>query len=260
MLRIKPTEHLTGITIQGDYNDFYELTESIYRLTCCADDKTNLYYGVENRLLGLCYEIRHAYMGTREIVLEDNGMHEDLMKWHEIITPTKNVYYSVNILFPQAIFVAASVPTMYWYARRLYGTKRKNEDLDYELPAVPYAYYLRDKANLEVLCAGIWQSLGEAVGDEELQKLMKMVQRLEEGEYIRYATHYIDKCDMELLKTPVDKRRDKLKNIAKRILKKPAAYENMKRDLEYWAKEYNVSIYDLSIPDFEDPDLTEIDW
>ncbi len=60
MIIIKPTENLTGITIQGDYNDFYELVESIYRLTAADEDTTNPYYGVKNRLLGMCYDIRHA--------------------------------------------------------------------------------------------------------------------------------------------------------------------------------------------------------
>ena len=46
MLRIKPTEHLAGVTIQGDYNDFYELVHSIYRITGHDEDKTDMYYGV----------------------------------------------------------------------------------------------------------------------------------------------------------------------------------------------------------------------
>ena len=61
MLRIKPTEHLAGVTIQGDYNDFYELVHSIYRITGHDEDKNDMYYGVSNSLLGLCYEIRQVY-------------------------------------------------------------------------------------------------------------------------------------------------------------------------------------------------------
>ena len=104
MLQTKPTEHLTGITIQGDYNDFYELVDSIYRITGIEDDPNEVYYGVKNRLLGMCYDIRHAYMGDRNILLKDNGMREELMEWHKQVTPTQNVYYSVNVLFPEAIF------------------------------------------------------------------------------------------------------------------------------------------------------------
>lgn len=38
------------------------------------------------------------------------------MKWHEQITPEQNVYYSVEVLLPKAIFVAAVVPNMYSFS------------------------------------------------------------------------------------------------------------------------------------------------
>ena len=257
MLQTKPTEHLAGITMQGDYKDFYELVESIYRITGLDDDQTEIYYGVKNRLLGICYDIRHAFMGDRDIVLEDNGMREDIMKWHEQITPTQNVYYSVEVLFPEAIFVAASVPKMYIFSSVYYGAKGKRTDMDDQLPPMPYSDYIRDKANLDVLCAGIWQALGEAIGDEELEKLIQLMQRADES-FLYYATHYIDKCNIELLKTDVEKRKDKLRNIAKRIVKKPQAYMNMEADLRYWAKEYKTTIYELHDPKVEYPD--DFEW
>ena len=30
MIQTKPTEKLTGVTIQGDYDDFYQLTEAFH--------------------------------------------------------------------------------------------------------------------------------------------------------------------------------------------------------------------------------------
>lgn len=256
MLQMKPTEHLTGITIQGDYNDFCELVESIYRITGLTEEQTDLYYGVKNRLLGMCYDIRHAFMGDRDIVLKDNGMRDDIMKWHDMITPTQNVYYCVNVLFPEAVFVAASVPQMYIFSRTYYGTHGKRTDMDYDLPPIPYSDYIRDKANLDVLCAGVWQALGEVIGDEELEKILRLMQRTDES-FMYYATHYIDKCNIELLKTEVEKRKDKLRNIAKRIIKKPQAYMNMESDLRYWAKEYKTTIYELDDPRIEYPDNFE---
>ena len=257
MLHTKPTEHLTGITIQGDYNDFFELVESIYRITGLDDNRTSFYYGVKNRLLGICYDIRHAFMGDRDIVLEDNGMREDIMKWHKQITPTQNVYYSVEVLFPEAIFVAASVPKMYVFSSAYYGTKGKRTDMNVQLPQIPYSDYIRDKANLDVLCAGIWQALGEVIGNEELEKIIHLMQSTDES-FIYYATHYIDKCNIELLKTDVEKRKDKLRNIAKRIVKKTQAYINMEADLRYWAKEYKTTIYELHDPKVEYPE--DFEW
>lgn len=109
----------------------------------------------------------------------------------------------------------------------------------------------------DVLCAGIWQALGEAIDDEELEKLIQLMQRADES-FIYYATHYIDKCNIELLKTVVEKRKDKLRNIAKRIVKKPQAYMNMEAELRYWEKEYKTTIYELHDPNVEYPD--DFEW
>ena len=131
MLAITPTEHLTGVTVQGDFQDFYELVDSIYCLCGMEDDREDIYYGVKNRLLGACYEIRHAFMGDREIALCDNGMTEDLMKYHAMVTPIQNVYFATKLLFPEAIFLAAAVPEMMLFSSMEYGElgERKYPDL-----------------------------------------------------------------------------------------------------------------------------------
>ncbi|OUP01669.1 hypothetical protein B5F37_06830 [Drancourtella sp. An210] len=255
MLKAKPTTHLTGINIQGDFGDFYRLIDSIHRMTITEEEHMDVYYGVKNRLLGICYDIRHAFMGDRDIVLEDNGMNQEIMKWHEMITPTQNVYYSVNILFPEAIFVAVTIPKFYQLSACYYG--RRSRCADMGLPPIPYGYYLEDKANLNLLCAVIWQALGEVIGDEELEKIIRLAQNSHE-DYINYVTQYVDKCNVELLKTSVEKRGNKLKNIAKRFVKKPQTYYNMEREFKYWAREEGVSIYDLEDPVIQYPE--EIVW
>ncbi|MGI6767140.1 MAG: DUF6904 family protein [Lentihominibacter sp.] len=257
MITIKPTKNLTGVTIAGDYNDFYELVDSIYRMTGIDEDYSDHYFGVKNRLLGICYDIRHAYMGDRDVFLEENGMSEETMKWHKIIAPTHNVYYSVNILFPEAIFIAASVPQMYIFSHSYYGMRSKGTSQDYPLPPIPYSDYIRDKANLNVLCAGIWQALGQAIGDEELENVVRLMERTDES-YMSYVTHYIDKCNIELIKTDVAKRKDKIRNIAKRIIKKPQGYRNMEYDFKYYAKEYGTTIYEIEDPALEYPE--DIEW
>ena len=110
MITAKPTEHLTGILLEGEFNDFYELVDSIYRITGLEDDYKDMYWSVKNRLLGLCYEVRHAYQGDRNVKLVDNGVHDEMMKWHSMVMPKQNVHFSVEVLFPEALFVAFAVP------------------------------------------------------------------------------------------------------------------------------------------------------
>ncbi len=257
MLYCMPTKNLTGITVRGDYKDFYDLVDSIHRMTWDCDNQTAVYFGVKSRLLGLCYDIRHAYMGDRDIVWEENGMSQDMMEWHNIITPTRTVYFSVIILFPEAIFVAAAVPGTYPFALRHLETLRKDTAADHGQPALLFSEYLRDVANLDVLCAGIWQALGQAVGDTELEKIVRLMQRSNES-YMNYATHYIDRCNIELLNTEFDRRKDKLRNIAKRIVKKPQGYRSLEEALRRSAKIHKTTIYELYEPDLEYPE--DIVW
>lgn len=79
------------------------------------------------------------------------------MRYYGVITSAQNVYYSVNVLFPEAIFVAASVPNMYIYSSRYYG-KRATKAADPLQPAFPYSDYIKDQANLDVLCASFYNN------------------------------------------------------------------------------------------------------
>lgn len=61
MISIKPTENLMGVTVQGDFYDFYELVDAIHRMFGPEeDDRLDSYYGVKNRMLGICYDLCHA--------------------------------------------------------------------------------------------------------------------------------------------------------------------------------------------------------
>ncbi len=153
--------------------------------------------------------------------------------------------------------MAVSVPKMYLFSDLYYGIRSKDTASDNMLPPMTYSDYIRDRANLDILCAGIWQAIGEAIGDEELENVIRLVQRVDES-YMNYATHYIDKCNIELIKTEVGRRKDKLRNIVKRIIKKPQGYKNMEEDLKYSAKEHKTTIYDLYDPNLKYPE--DFEW
>jgi len=179
------------------------------------------------------------------------------MKWHSIITPKQNVYYSVEILFPEAVFVALSVPDMYFYSRHYYGEMGKRIQTE-DLRVNSYTEYLKDKAILDLLSAAILEALAAVIGDEELEKLLRFRNNRYEEVFAGYVSQYLDKCNIEYIKTPQEKRKDKLRNITKRLIQKPAAYENMKWDLKQSARQYNCSIYELYDPRHDYPE--EIIW
>lgn len=171
MISAKPTENLAGITIEGDHDDFYEIMESIYRMTGLEESYDDYYWSVKNRLLGVCYDIRHAFMGDRDIKLVDNGVHDEMMKWHSMILPRQEVHFSVNIMFPEAVFVALSAPELYVWSSQYYGQRTKKQEEMAAFPAQKYSDYVRDKAIIDTLSAVVLGALAEVIGDDELEKL-----------------------------------------------------------------------------------------
>lgn len=106
MITIKNTPNLTGITISGDFDDLYNLVDAFHEITINEySEKHHQYIDISTRVLGLCYDIRHAYQGDRKVEILDNHMTEDKMKWHSIIAPKNNVHYSCNYLYPEMFFV-----------------------------------------------------------------------------------------------------------------------------------------------------------
>ena len=84
MITIKPTEHLVGINVQGDYYDFEGFVDAVHRLTGIypEEDYSDPYYASCNRLLGICYDIRHAYQGDRDIYLLACEQHQQIPRNH----------------------------------------------------------------------------------------------------------------------------------------------------------------------------------
>ena len=49
MIYVKATMHLTGVTIQGDLDDFNDLVSAIYRMTGTSEEVGDLYETEHNR-------------------------------------------------------------------------------------------------------------------------------------------------------------------------------------------------------------------
>lgn len=137
MISIKSTPKLNGITIQGDFDDLNNLYEAISDYTTFYIDgilneieaeyvkehgvaikdmtveqrdtffqlnQSEITYFEELRenILGLCYDIRHAFQGDRGVVLAENGC--DLLYECEEDLPSKNLQFSVEVLYPWAFY------------------------------------------------------------------------------------------------------------------------------------------------------------
>lgn len=257
MICAKPTESLTGVTIEGDFDDFYEIVESIYRMTGIEEDYDDSYWSVKNRLLGMCYDIRHAYMGDRDIKLVDNGVYDELEKWYSMKLPKQAVHYSVNVLFPEAVFVALSLSELYDSSRGYYGQVAKKQK-DEDFPAQQYSDYVRDRAILNTLSAVILEAFAEVVWDDQLEKLIRLKERQFLNIFNNYATQYVDKCNIEYLKAAPKKKKGQAAVYRRRFIQHPDGYMNMRRELIYAAAQYRCSYHEIHDERLKYPE--EIEW
>ena len=170
-------------------------------------------------------------MGDRDIKLVDNGVHDEMMKWHSMILPKQEVHFSVNVMFPEAVFVALSAPELYVWSCQYYRKRTKRQEENAAFPTHKYSSYIRDKAIIDTLSAVILGTLAEVIGDDEIEKLFKIRGHRYEDLFLNYATQYVQQ---------------------------PDAYKNMKRDLEYSAKQYGCSFHELHDPKLKYPE--EIEW
>lgn len=259
MIIMKPTAKLVGINVQGDYYDFDEFVDAAHRITGVWPDENynDPYYASSNRLLGICYDIRHARQGDREIEVKDNGLNMEIMKWHEIIMQEQTIYYSVNILFPEAIFVATTLESLLDYAAKYYGKNGRKLKEKEELPfCYEYTQYVKDCGILRNFAGQIWGALGEAIGEVALENILRAQNPYQS--YVDYAAQYIDKFDIDIIKAKPDKRAGKLKTIAKKIVVPDDSYYQMYRDMSSAARKYGCSMHELHDPSLEFPE--EIDW
>lgn len=228
MLRISPTEQLLEIRIEGGLDDFQGLEKSIYNLMGLEEETELTYLGLKCSLLELCHKLHRAYKGDSDIGIPP----QERENWERraAVMPAENGCYHAKLFFPEAIFIAAAAPRMSASSSGYYGIRRRQAQT--RPTPLSGADYLRDRANMDVFCAGVWQALGQVIGAGRLEQILRLMQRSEET-YEYYAVRYIEKCSLELARTDAAKRQAKLGNIARRIITKPQGYykaaEEMRR-------------------------------
>ena len=184
MLRIKSTPHQYGISLQGDYQDLNVLYESLGRyLEFYQSNGPSLHYHQYEYLLSLNYDIRHAFMGTRDITCVPNNAEEVGViaeSFFQIPNSSQaefrrirenfsggNLYFSVNILYPLVfhyLFTLDSILDEYLYPN-------EQTKLPQHWKAYTSLQANADQAQLRLLTSLLWNHLTELFGESTAETL-----------------------------------------------------------------------------------------
>ncbi|HKM42654.1 MAG TPA: hypothetical protein VJZ70_01525 [Limnochordia bacterium] len=249
MLTLESTPNHAGVTIKGDFFDLYELYDALHEVVG-EEEEYPSHYDVRLRVLALCYDLRHAYMGHREITFVDNGLDDELKRWQGILAPDKNVYLSVNVLWPELLFYTMVLNDF----AQLHANKQTKTRYDrFEDKNVIWDPSL---AQVRLFQSAVFECIRQTVSPTVVGRIKNMM--VHDWPFFGdYTTQYLDVLNMRFLELDREKRVKNISIMVKRIVEKDDEYQHYWRAIHQEAKANNCGTDAIRL-DIEYPD--EIDW
>lgn len=264
MIKIKNTPNLTGVQITGTFEDIYELYESIGRLIGSGVDldEDDL---VKLRIQGVCYDLRHCYMGDREVEFVENNYGEELILYHEHIHPNTNVEYSVKILWLEVMFVALALDDYIhkYEDDKSYKKLFKDSGLPEEAIEEFNLNRYKDIALGKFFQEMVWLALGDVCGNNAYKRLRK-ASKAGEGyyynpmKYTGYITHYLDTLEMKYMKASREKRTKLLATLIGKIIHQDDEYDDIADAVRQYSRNQGVPYGAIELSNVEWPE--DIEW
>jgi hypothetical protein len=250
------TEKFAGVSVAGDIHDFRNLVDAFHDLSIDETDIRNqCYLNMSIRTLGLCYDIRHALMGEREVILGDNGINENIMRFHSLAAARSNVYYRCNCLYPEMCYVMVSLNTLIHLRLR----KLVRSRYEFDTIGSPVVAWARTIAAVRGLQSAFSSCVKEVLTPHSNSRLLKLMNNdycMIENMYLQY----LDTLNVEYLSYPPGKRQKNILRFAKRVgeYRSDKVHEKIRRDVQNAALKFNCSPEQIRIRELEYP--AEIDW
>lgn len=260
MIQVTNTENLTGVTISGDFYDLDQLVDALHDISVGdmdedLNDHSRMYLNVSLRVLGVCYDIRHAAQGDREILTKENAISEFHLEAHEKIVPRQNVYYSCNILYPEMILVMMALNDLVKFRMSKLVKPRYKFDAPFDKAVV----WDKTIATIRMFQSAFLEAISGALTKASFARWQNVVnKRVMEVRGI--ALPFIDYWNIEYLKMKPETRASKLGTITKRF----AEYYNdpidqrFRRSIDEAVLEYQCAESDLRPEGLEYPD--DFEW
>ncbi|TQS71204.1 hypothetical protein DX933_16150 [Ornithinibacillus gellani] len=242
MIQIKLTPNYAGMEMVGTRDDFELLYESLHFVVGEEDEYPSM-QNARLRVLGLCYDLRHAMMGHREYEYVNHGLDSDTMKWMGIVGPEKNLLLSFNTYYPEMIFIHLCLED---FIKEYQKSNKTHPNWDIHVNAV------------RLFQASVVRALRDEIKPSMFRSI---ISHMKSAKFIsfRYMTQYLDSLNIRYLNWDAEKRLKNISVIVKRIAVKDAEYIRAQKEIIEAAIEYGVTESEIAY-DTEYPDYDSIDW
>lgn len=228
MFDVQMTPNLLGIKISGAYDDLDQLYDSVWDLCLTDDDyESGRKATVDelimcNRLLALCYDLRHAYQGSRNIEVVPGDVSQEAAEWQGIEIPDKRVVLSVEVLYPEAMYELLVLD--YLITRR---HRQEKCDVDHEKSVSMVRLYL----------AKLLDAVGKVASKGRFSRIRKIVS-LGVWNLPAMYTQWVDILDCDYGMMSKKQRSEALSTIVRDLAEYSLHddYRRMKRDVDQWVQ------------------------
>lgn len=240
MIKVKLTPNYTGFNIEGTFDDFYELYDSISYFLGIEECENIFEEDMRLHVLGFLYDLRHAYQGSRNVKAVDNGLGDETKEYYGISKSIKkSIIYDFDCVVPEIL--TDSLVFKHFAKSR---TKKISEyDTNYN--------------NVMLFYSKIIDSLQEILTENQVKKIRKKL-----SESIISERYWLKQWFMivsiDYLKMTKNKRKREMMHIIESLCDSYLydEYHEIKNEIEQYAK--RNSIIETEIKYGEYPE--EIEW
>lgn len=250
MIYITNTPNNAGVAIYGDCLDFDALYEALH-IVVGDEDEYERFQAARLRVLGVCYDLRHALMGDREIEFVNNGMDKDKMRSLAIIAHDKNIYLKINVLWPELLFVTMALNDFV----RLHAQKQAKNS--YNIMLDKRNIWDGPIAQVRLFQAAIAKCIKEVVSPASYSRMINLLNH----DYTwtdKYITQYLDVLNIKFINMDKEKRLKSIPTMAKRLNEHDKEYDEIQSVVLAGAREFGRPASDIGLKGIEYPE--EIAW
>jgi len=246
LIEVRNSPRSAGVVVRGDRQDFEALYGSLHKIVG-EDGEYRGYQPVRIRVLGVCYDLRHALMGNRALELVDNGMTREHAKNHAIICPPSNVYLAFHVVWPEMLFVLRALHEL----ARIYAQSQSKAYCVFDDSKVVWDEHINQVRGFQI---AVVKCLEATMSPHSFRRLMNILQR-EDLTLDNYTTQYVDELNIKFLDE--EERTSKLLLIALRLIDKGKEYQKFTAKIEQAAMIYGTTPDNIQV-NVEYPE--EIEW